>query len=333
MRRLMSLAITPNRSWCLLVACCLSFSLTGCTNDGGRLEAHDVTSTIARLPDGSVGRPLRVMLVPADGGTEDGTRADFEPLFNAITDHYGLHFEIRVGQSYNTVIEAMDNDLVDVAFFGAVSYQIARDRGAAELLAVEQRGGKSVYYSAIFHRADSGFTTLTDLKGKKVAFGDMHSTSSFSYPLAMLLTAGLDPARDLSSIYLAGSHANSLQALANGEVDAACASLDSYEKAVTAGKLDPKNVTSLRKSVPIPSPPLAMHVDLAPEIKTTLKNALRDIHEKPGVSADSIRGYGGKRVDLYNVDYPEEEFNAAMAPLAGITRELREAILRKAGER
>ena len=38
-------------------------------------------------------------LIPADGGTEEGTIADFEPIFAAITREYGLHFDMKVAQS------------------------------------------------------------------------------------------------------------------------------------------------------------------------------------------------------------------------------------------
>ena len=57
--------------------------------------------------DGSKNHPLRVMLIPADGGTEDGTKADFTPIFNAVTRSTGLNFDIKVGQSYGAVMEAI----------------------------------------------------------------------------------------------------------------------------------------------------------------------------------------------------------------------------------
>ncbi|MCX8102548.1 MAG: hypothetical protein N3D77_15065 [Geminicoccaceae bacterium] len=46
-------------------------------------------------PDGSPARPFRVTLVPADGGAEDGTKADFKSLFDAVTKATGLHFDIK----------------------------------------------------------------------------------------------------------------------------------------------------------------------------------------------------------------------------------------------
>ena len=198
------------------VACCLALICLGCAPGGadnatgGNGSATEARAS--RLPDGSAQRPLRVALIPADGGTEEGTRADFEPVFSAITRQYGIHFEIRVAQAYNAVVEGMANGKVDVAFFGPVTYHQARQRGAAELLAVGVNDGESVYYSGIFINKDSGLTEVADLAGHSVAFGDVNSTSSFNFPVAMLIEAGVDPVQQLKAIYLTGSHANALAA-------------------------------------------------------------------------------------------------------------------------
>jgi phosphonate transport system substrate-binding protein len=285
------------------------------------------------LPDGSKARPLRVLLVPADGGTEDGTKADYVPVFNAVTRLTDLHFDIRVGQSYGAVVEGMANHLADVAFFGPVSFLQARERGGAELLAVAVEKGSSVYYSGLFVRAGAPFARVADLRGRRVAFGDVNSTSSFAFPVAMLLDAGLDPARDLAGVAITGSHANSLKALREGHVDAAAASFDSYEKAVRQGALRADEIRVLAKSEPIPYPPLAMHPKLPAAIRTKLRQAFNAVHTAPGISKDMIRGYGGARVDRYNADYPEAEFVAAGLKLARVTDELKGRMLRKAAER
>jgi phosphonate transport system substrate-binding protein len=285
------------------------------------------------LPDGSKARPLRVMLVPADGGTEDGTKADFLPLFNAVSRMIDLHFDVRVGQSYGAVVEGMANQLSDIAFFGPVTFMQAKERGAAELLAVAVEKGQSVYYSGIFVRSDASFGSLVDLRGKRVAFGDVNSTSSFAFPVAMLLAAGVDPPRDLGAILITGSHANSLKALQEGHVDAAAASFDSYEKAVQQGALKAEEVRVLAKSEPIPYPPLAMHPKLPEATKTKLKHAFNHVHTAPGVSKDMIRGYGGAKVDRYDADYPEEAFVQAVAKLSKVDDALKGQMLQRAARR
>lgn len=289
--------------------------------------------TAQSLPDGSRGRPLRVMLVPADGGTEDGTKADFIPVFNAVTRTTDLHFDVRVGQSYGAVVEGMANALAEIAFFGPVSYLQAKERRGAELLAVGVEKGQSVYYSGLFVRAGSPVKSLADLKGRRVAFGDVNSTSSFAFPVAMLLAADIDPARDLGAVLMTGSHANSLKALQDGHVDAAAASFDSYEKAVKQGALKVDDIQVLAKSDPIPYPPLAMHPRLPADVKARLRNAFNTVHTAPGITKDMIRGYGGARLDRYDADYPEEKMVAALTKLGKVTDELKGRMLQKAAQR
>lgn len=273
------------------------------------------------------------MLIPADGGTEDGTRADYQPIFNAITEMTGLHFELRVGQSYGAVIEGMSNRLADIAFLGPVSYVETRSRGAAELLAVAVENGESIYYAGIFVSADSDLTTFEDLKGKRVAFGDINSASSFTFQLSMMIENGLDPARDFSAVRLTGSHANAIAALGQGHVDAACLSFDSYERAVRSGSINPRTVRVLARSQPIPYPPLAMHPELPNHLKDALRKALDNVHTSPRIQPEMIRGYGGKRVDRYDANFPEEHFTSMANSLSMVTDELKGEILRKAAER
>jgi phosphonate transport system substrate-binding protein len=88
----------------------------------------------------------------------------------------------------------------------------AKKRAGAELLAVAVEHGSSTYFSGIFVRSDAPIHSLEDMKGKALAVGDPSSTSSFAFPLAMLIEAGVDPVKDLAKIVFTGSHVNSLAA-------------------------------------------------------------------------------------------------------------------------
>lgn len=276
---------------------------------------------------------LHVILIPADGGTEDGTRADYEPLFASIARHTSLRFDLTVGQSYSAVVEALCNRSADVAFVGPVTYLQARARGCAELLAVGVENGQSIYYAGLFSRKASGLHTVADVRRKSVAFGDINSTSSFVFPLAMILDAGIDPTTDLSAIRLTGSHANSLAALVQGQVDVAAASFDSYEKAVRQGVLDPAAVRILGKSIAIPYPPLVMRTALVPELKAALKSAFATVHEADDVRPEMIRGYGGKQIDRYDTEFDPARFDVAAETMARITDDVKEGIISRVSAR
>ena len=283
--------------------------------------------------DGSAGKPLRVILVPADGGTEDGTKKDFQPIFGAIGQATGLTFDIKVGQSYSAVIEAMCNGAADIAWYGPASYLQAKARGCSELLALAVRNGESVDYSGIFARTDTGINSIADLKGKRIALGDVNSTSSFAVPVAMMLAAGVDPTRQAGAINMAGSHANVLKALAEGLVDAGGASFDSFEKAVNAKALDSSKVKVIAKSTPIPYPPLAIHPKVSDGVKAKLRDAFNNIDKLPGITKDQIRGYGGGKVDGYTAKVNEADMAAAGKMFELVTDTVKVEIMKKASAR
>ncbi|NTS78857.1 phosphate/phosphite/phosphonate ABC transporter substrate-binding protein [Catenovulum sp. SM1970] len=290
-----------------------------------------VSNTVAaKLPDGSKNSPLRVLMVPADTGTNNIIQ-DYKPVFDGITKYYGIHFDIKAGNSYAAVVEGMCNDRADIAWFGASSYGEAYDRCGVDLLAVDVKKGNSSYYSGIFVKKGSGIKNISDLKGRSVAFGSTSSTSSFNFPVAMVLAAGVDPVKDLKKVIVAGSHSASLAALAEGKVDAAAASYNSFGKAVNKGAIDPSKFKALAKSQPIPNPPLAMNKGLNALLKVRLKEAFGTIHTK--MESSKIRGYGGKRVDRYDTNFDESKIFDALAKLGAVTKQVKEDMITKAGQR
>ena len=299
------------------------FSLSG--------QVHAQTAVPAGSP-GSEENPLRVMLVPTDGGTEDGTRADFAPIFNAVSRTSGLKFDIRVGQSYASVVEGMVNNLVDIAFVGPTLYLQAAEKGAAEPLAVAVLKGESVYYAGFFAKKGFEMPDLSVMKGKSMAFGDVNSSSSFTIQVGMLLKAGIDPARDLSQVFLTGGHANSLNALTQGHVDVSAASFNSYQKAVNQGAVNGDEVVPVLASVPIPYPPFIMLPSLSDDVKARLRDGFDNVHEDPSITPEMIRGFGGILVDRYTSDITHETFLAVQEMLDLVTPEVKGEMLKRASE-
>lgn len=284
----------------------------------------------ASLPDGSKEHPLRVLMVPADTGTNDITK-DYAPVFEGITKNYGIHFDIKAGSSYAAVVEGMCNNQADIAWFGASTYGEANSKCGVDLLAVDVKKGDSSYYSGIFVRKGAGIKSINQLKGKRMAFGSTSSTSSFNFPVAMLIADGVNPAKDLDKVVIAGSHSASLAALAEGKVDAAAASYNSFGKAVKKGAIDPAKFEPLAKSQPIPNPPLAMNKGLPSAMKMKLRTAFNNIHTK--IDPSKIRGYGGKKVDRYDANFDEKKIFAALSKLGAVTKQVKEDMIDKAGQR
>jgi len=295
------------------------------------IAATMLTGTVsAALPDGSKEHPLRVLMIPTDTGSNDITQ-DYKPVFNGITKNYGIYFDIKAGNSYSAVVEGLCNNQADIAWLGASTYGEAYEKCGVDLLAVDVKKGDSSYYSGIFARKGQGIKSLTDLKGKSMAFGSTSSTSSFNFPVAMLIADGVDPVKDLGRVIIAGSHSASLAALAEGKVDAAAASYNSYGKAVKKGAIDPAKFIPLAKSQPIPNPPMAMNKGLNNDLKIKLREAFNNIHTK--IDPAKIRGYGGKKVDRYDANFDEKKIFEALAKLGAVTKEVKAGMIDKAGQR
>jgi phosphonate transport system substrate-binding protein len=82
-------------------------------------------------------------------------------------------------------------------------------------------------------------------------------------------------------IRLTGSHANSLAALVQGQVDASALSFDSFDKAIEQKAVDPATIRVVAKSMAIPYPPIVMNSKLPQALKGKLRKAFAVVHKAP----------------------------------------------------
>ncbi|MDR1898566.1 MAG: phosphate/phosphite/phosphonate ABC transporter substrate-binding protein [Treponema sp.] len=182
---------------------------------------------------------------------------------------------------YNAVVEAMRTRHADIAFFGPVTYVQAAERARAEalVLAVPHGDkGQSGYTSKIIVKAGSPIKSLADLRGKTFAFVDPASTSGNYVPTLELMNAfGLNNedlhtnGRFFSSVSFSGKHQNGLQAVINGDVDAAPVASDILEAEIAGGRAKESDFTVIHESPRIPTAPMAVRGELPSEIKAKLK--------------------------------------------------------------
>ena len=97
------------------------------------------------------------------------------------------------------------------------------------------------------------------------------------------------------------------------------------------GAIDPSKFGPVAKSQPIPNPPMAMNKGLNSELKKKLRLAFNNIHTK--IDPSKIRGYGGKKVDRYDAEFEEKKIFDALAKLDAVTKQVKEEMITKAGER
>jgi len=232
---------------------------------------------------------LKMGLIPADDAAEM-LRA-YEPVKEYLSRELGIPVEIQVTNDYTAAIEAMKYKHIDMAWFGPFSYIMASDVAGAEAIVngVRRSDGKTDYHSIIVVNVNSGIKTLADLKGKSFAFVDPASTSGNLMPRKILIENGIDPEKDFSNYYYAGTHNAAEYAISNGKVDAAADSDNSYDKMIAEGEIDPNVNIIIYKSEAIPGSPIAVRGDLPEELKERITQALVNMDEQ---TINKVDGWG-----------------------------------------
>lgn len=140
---------------------------------------------------------------------------EWGPFKNALEIATGDSFEFFAVNSRTAAAEALRGETVDFVVSGPAEYVVINKlTNAAPIVGL----GRPDYHCAIIVRADSGINVPADLKGKKVAFGDIGSTSNMLCPMQVLADHGVDPVNDVEKTHTSRNIA--FEALKAGDVDA-----------------------------------------------------------------------------------------------------------------
>lgn len=221
---------------------------------------------------------LRVALLPDENASTIIQNA--LPLKKYLEQALSKDIELIVTTDYSSMIEAMRFGRIEVAYFGPLSYVLAKSKAPSiEPFAVGVSKGSPTYKSVIVTRRDGPVKSLADIKGKTVGFGDFASTSSHLIPRALLARNGLYGDTDYKYVLL-GAHDAVARAVQSGQVQAGGLSEQIFKSLVAKGSIDGDKVVVLAESDPIPNYPIALQGYLAPELKTAIKRAFLELNDK-----------------------------------------------------
>ena len=217
---------------------------------------------------------LIVALIPDENAAT--VIQDNQGLKDYLTEAFDKEIELVVTTDYSSMIEAARNDRLDLAYFGPLSYVLAKAVSDIEPFAARIKGGTKTYNSCIIGNTKKGVTSFDDIKGTTFALGDPASTSSRLFPELTLAENGLTKGKDFQGVFL-GSHDAVALAVQNGNAQAggmACPILKSLKK---KGVIDPSKVTTIAESSPIPQYPWTMRSTLSPELKEKIRATFLDL--------------------------------------------------------
>jgi phosphonate transport system substrate-binding protein len=241
---------------------------------------------------------LKVALLPDENASELIKKN--QPLKDYLEGQLGKKIQLIVTTEYSSMIEAMRFERIDVAYFGPLSYVIAKSKAEIEPFAAMVEGGKATYRSVLIANEKSGINAIADIRGKKVVFGDPASTSSHLIPKAMLEEAGLVPDKDYQQNFV-GAHDAVAANVATGNADAGGLGEFIWNYIVERKVIDTTKIKVLGHSRDYPQFPWTMRSDLNPDLKGKIRNAfltLKDLAVLKNFKAEGFAPVTDKDYDV-----------------------------------
>lgn len=202
-------------------------------------------AALALSPGAALARQDPAVFVVHPYDTPSRLYARFRPLTLYLGGALGRPLRLIIATTYDEQIEMIATGRADYAYIGPTPYVRARARGRVEILAGETENGQAFYQSALVVREDSPIHQVTDLAGKRVAFGAEISMSSAVAPKQMLAQAGLKRS-DLAEVVHLDRHERVALAVLHGDFDAGGLRLD------IAKAYLPRGLRILSTSQPLP---------------------------------------------------------------------------------
>jgi phosphonate transport system substrate-binding protein len=213
-----------------------------------------------------------------------------QPLKEHLAKATGKEIELVVTTDYTSMIEAMRSKRIDVAYFGPLSYVMAKSKCDIEPFATMLKDGKPTYRAVLIGNKAAGVLKPADAKGRNVAYGDRVSTSSHLIPKRMLVDAGLEAKRDYEEHFV-GAHDAVAMAVQNGHAQAGGLSKPIFESLVERKLVSLDKVVVLAESEDFPNYPWTMHSDLKPELKQAIAAAFTDLKDKTVLKPFKAEGF------------------------------------------
>ena len=241
---------------------------------------------------------LRVALLPDENAST--VIKNNKPLQEYLEKTLGKKIKLVVTTDYSSMIEAMRFGRLELGYFGPLSYTLAASRSDIEAFAGIKKGGSTTYNAVVIANKASGITTIADIKGKNMAFGDTASTSSHLIPKKMLMDGGLQPKTDYKENFL-GAHDAVAVAVQNGHAQAGGLSKPIFDSLVSRGIISLDKVKVLQVSDNYPQYPWTMRKNLDPELKASIRNAFLQASDKAILKPFKAEGFGAMEDKDYDV--------------------------------
>lgn len=231
-------------------------------------------------------KELNVQFVPSSQA--DTIQAKAKPLEKLLKKQLGIPVHVTISTDYNTIVEAMGSEKVDMGFLPPDAYVQAHKQYKAKVILQSERYGindkkndgsntdklVSYYRAMVLVKKDSKIKSIKDLKGKKIAVQDTTSDSGYLFPAVDLYNKGVNIFKGGTQLVTVKGHDQGVLSVLNGDTDAAFI----FDDARNIVKSDNPNVfketKALMLSSKIPNDTIALRKGVSKKDAKTIQKAM-----------------------------------------------------------
>ncbi|MFN5998074.1 MAG: PhnD/SsuA/transferrin family substrate-binding protein [Paracoccaceae bacterium] len=210
---------------------------------------------------------IRFAVTDIDG--MEALQREMGPFKEAFEAASGLKVEFFPVSGRTIAVEAMAADQVDFVLTGPAEYVVFNARLDAQPVVTWVRPD---YYSTVVVLDESPVKSPADLKGQKISFGEIGSTSQHLGPVDLLAKAGLTYTVDYEPVFLNRNVA--VEALIKGEI--AGIGLNRTHIDSITEKFPDQKFRVLLKGEQLPNDILLASSKVAPEVVETVRKTFAD---------------------------------------------------------
>jgi phosphonate transport system substrate-binding protein len=244
---------------------------------------------------------IRFAVTDIDG--MEALQTDMGPFKEAFEKVSGLKVEFFAVSGRTVAVEAMAAEQVDFVLTGPAEYVVFNARMNAIPVVTWNR---PEYYSNIVVLDGSSEQSVADLKGKKISFGEIGSTSQHLAPATLLAEGGLVYATDYEPVFLNRNVA--VEALIKGEISAIGLNRTHIESITE--KFPDQKFRVLVKGPELPNDILLASPTVKPEVIDAVRKAFAEHGEELLAAVTSQEANakfvgGGFTPDVTDADYDQ----------------------------
>lgn len=252
---------------------------TACGDDKTQVDFGNYEPAPAETGVASPSASFRLAVAPVLSALP--TSDMYQQLTGHLGEKLGRRVELVQGKTYSEINDLIRSGDVDVAIVCTNPYLEGRSDFGMELLVAPEVNGEIVYYSRLIVNESNNADSLDDLRGASFAFSDPLSNTGRLAPLYQLAQKGESPDSFFSRSIFTYSHDSSINAVAEGVVDAAAVDslvmdyLEAEEPALVS------KVKVIEEWGPFGINPVVVHPRLDADLKEQLRQVFLDMDDDP----------------------------------------------------